>query len=270
MIGAISYRLTAMTSDSIPAYSGTQTHGLCFELLDRTSPALARHIHSDMQSKPFTSSSITVPHGTPEAKGRYRIKKGMHPNWRVPARSSDVLHAFLSVSSGDTVGIGGLTMRVDGAAINPIDEPRTGLIDERDIVEAVRSAPEVKAIKFDFLTVTSFRSDGEDFIAPTPEKIFGSLADKWTAMSMPADIDADEIRGEASAVRLISREGKSRRIRLGKKTIVAGFTGKFAYDISSLDEPTQKKLMMLSQYAELSGTGRLTAQGLGQTKVSCG
>ena len=45
------------------------------------------------------------------------------------------------------------------------------------------------------------------------------------------------------------------------------FAGIFAYSLHELPDDMKRLFLMLAQFAAFSGTGRLTAQGFGQTQM---
>ena len=45
------------------------------------------------------------------------------------------------------------------------------------------------------------------------------------------------------------------------------FSGRFSYDVTALNEEEQHALLLLAQFANFSGVGRLTGQGFGETRA---
>ena len=143
-----------------------------------------------------------------------------------------------------------------------------GVLNETELIGACLAEESVRSVEFRFLTPVAFRVDQGDYPLPVPALVFSSLADKWTAAELPAAIDRNEIRADAERVRPISWRGETRRVFFGRDRSVTGFVGRFAYDISALPRDVQRAFLLLAQFAVFSGTGRLTAQGLGQTRTT--
>ena len=62
-------------------------------------------------------------------------------------------------------------------------------------------------------------------------------------------------------------QGTSRRIYFGRDRGAMAFAGIFAYSLHELPDDRKRLFLMLAQFAVFSGTGRLTAQGFGQTRM---
>ena len=267
MIGAIVFELRAVSSDSLPLNHGQQLHGLCFKILEDFSPALATHIHNHMSIKPFTSAEFEYPKQILSRNNRLYIQEGTLLRWRVTALQDDVLQAFLSLQQGHTLELGNLQLQIERILINPEDYACTGLVEPMDMLAEFFSYQPPSALTMDFHSVTTFRSGVQDYPWPLPEFVFGSLADKWTALSMPGEIYAKEIRDAATAILPLQWQGKSRRINLSQKRSATGFVGQFTYSLANLSPTDQQLIALLAAYAEFSGVGRWTAHGLGQVRI---
>ncbi len=267
MIGAIVFELRALNSDSLPLYHGQQLHGLCFKIIEDFSPALATHIHNQMSIKPFTSADFEYPKQILGRNNRLYVQEGTFLRWRVTALHDDVLQAFLSLQPGHRIDLGNLHLQIERILINPERCAYSGLIDPTDMLAEFFSYMPPSALTLDFHSVTTFRSGVQDYPWPLPEFVFGSLADKWTALSMPGDICAKQIRDTATAILPLQWQGKSRRINLSPKRSATGFMGQFTYSLAHLSPADQQLIALLAAYAEFSGVGRWTAHGLGQVRV---
>ncbi len=268
MIGAVVYRLRALNSCNLSAAHGKSTHGACFHLLEEYNPELSAYIHDQMEVKPFTASLLLPVRQFKEQNGRWNITKGMNFRWRMTALQTEPLQAFLSLPVGTEIKIGPLRLLLESITADPEKEKNSGILEEDDLIASCLGAPPFQSITFNFQSVTSFRAVDKDFPFPTPDKIFGSLAGKWAALSMPGDLDPEGIRNSAAGLLPLQWEGQSRQIYLDRYHGVLGFTGRFAFDVSALPEEDRAVFLLLATYAEFAGTGRLTGQGLGQTRIS--
>ncbi len=268
MIGAIVYHLRALNSCSLSVAHGKSTHGACFHLLQENDPQLSAYIHDRMEVKPFTASMLIPVRPLKDQNGRWNVKKGTVFRWRITALQSEPLEIFLNLPTGTVIQIGPLKLALESMTVDSEKERHSGVLEEDNLIASCLGAPAFHSIEFEFMSVTSFRAGDKDYPFPTPDKIFGSLAAKWTALSMPGEIDSENVRIAAAELIPLQWEGQSRQIYLDKYHGVLGFTGKFSFDVSKLQEDERSTFLLLAAYSEFSGTGRLTGQGLGQTRIS--
>ena len=270
MLATIGYRLRAERGARVPAFHGRLLHGTVFSLLADYDARLSAWIHDRMNLKPFALSLLEPVQEKPDSKQRrgknwFFIEQGREYLWRLSALREEVLQALLAVRPGTVLAVGEAELCVEEV----IDDGRfrTGYARPEEILGGAFSVGSVQEIAFSFRSPTTFRNFDRDYAFPLPELVFGSLADKWTGAEMPGDIERDRIARLASALAPVCWSGRSQKVFLGRKRGLLAFTGKFAYDTSILSHEEQSILLALAQFAEFSGIGRLTAQGLGQTEM---
>ncbi len=265
MIGAVCYRLRAENDACLPAFHGRLLHGVMFALIQDMSPGLASFIHENMNSKPFTVS-LLAEKKQDRSSGKLVVHRGSLWDWRVTATCEEMLTVLLSVPLATRMQVGKAVFSLqkilaDGSV------PGTGIVDEKELMAGAFNIPKIQKITFQFDSPVSFRNYDRDYPFPLPEFVFGSLADKWQQAGMPAAIDRKMIKETASCLRLLEWCGSSRRVYFARDRGMLAFSGTFSYDVGILPQEQQQIFLMLAQIAAFSGTGRLTAQGFGQTKV---
>lgn len=280
ILGRLLLRLEAESSASLPFFHGRLLHGALFALISASDPEFAAHIHDEMNIKPFTVSMLTAPgsrqvravrnaHGRGQGKGqereRFVIERGKVYDWRISVLSEAVARVLLSLAPGTRVAIGDaelvLTELVtDGAGL--------GLVSAEDMLAAVFSQQRIERLRFLFTSPVAFRVGTHDYPLPTPELVFGSLADKWRALGMPGIIERDHVTEIARAVVPVDWHGGTERVYLSRDRGVLGFSGNFVYDLADLALEERQILLLLAQLAQFTGVGRLTAQGLGEVEIS--
>lgn len=265
MIGAVVYRLRALVGDSIPLIHGHLLHGVCFQILKEFSTNLADSVHA-LDFKPFTASMLSFPATSGAGNGRQNISEGEHLRWRVTALQDNILQAFLSVTAGKELHIGGLVLQVEEIVADPAKEARTGVMEDQELLSQCLQMHNTNSVLFHFLSPTSFRMGATDFPLPTPSLVFGSLADKWAA-AHPGTMFPEDIRRAAELVTLENWHGSSRRVFFHRQRGVNAFTGSFRFGLRGVDEDMRQSMLLLAAYADFSGVGRLTTQGLGQVRV---
>ena len=85
---------------------------------------------------------------------------------------------------------------------------------------------------------------------------------------MPMELDAAEIREQARSIIPLSWEGRTRTMYLSPQRGMMGFEGRFRYDISQQPSELPQLFLLLAQFSVFAGVGRLTAQGMGQTRIN--
>ena len=85
---------------------------------------------------------------------------------------------------------------------------------------------------------------------------------------MPTILDKSVIKERAQACCIpVKWKGKSERVFLSSRQGVTGFVGSITFALHHATQEEKQLFLILAEFAVFSGTGRLTAQGLGQTRV---
>ena len=269
MIGALSYRLRVQQAGRLPASHGILLHAVCFDILRRFSPSLARHVHDDLQEKPLTSAFLERLDGSRRQaprQGSWSLPAGAQLAWRVTALSDEVLQAFLALPSGAELQIGPLTVILEETIAAPERCADTCLVEPQDLLARCAAVVSPQELTLDFKSTTAFRIDQGDYTWPLPEYVFGSLARRWQRLQMPLELDEEAVRIKARLLLPATWQGRTEQRYFGPRRGALGFTGLFSYRTDQLPEHERLIFLLLAQYAELSGTGRWTGYGLGQTR----
>lgn len=269
MIGSIVFRLQAHNDAQLPKFHGRLMHGLLFHLLQTYSPELATIIHDEMETKPFTVSLLFQNEQRKLSKRiheNFRVRWGDLYYWRVTALHSALLQALLSLPMDKSVQVGDAVF--DLQEIITDGRLHTGIVDEQDLVAGALSVNRVQQLDMRFTSPVSFRYFDKDYPFPVPALVFSSLADKWTKLEMPAQIDRNLIREVANNVVPREWNGGTHKVYFAHDRGMLAFTGRFCYDLTMLTAEQQQIFLLLAQFAEFAGVGRLTAQGFGQTRMT--
>lgn len=260
MIGAVSYKLRAENSAGLPLINGRLMHAVFFKILHEVSPELENFVHEKLNIKPFTVSFLDPLKKIPVFENRWQVRRGDNFFWRVTALNAEILNAVLAVHFGYTIQVGELILTVED-----ID---SDVLSEEDFILNMKGFPTANEIDFEFLTPVSFRIDTFDAPYPRADLIFSSLADKWTQVQMPAEVDKKLIKELAAQIRLTEWQGRSKKFYLSHDRGTLGFWGNFCYSLKELNPDLRKAFMLLAKFGEFSGVGRLGGQGFGQTRVN--
>ena len=267
MIGAIIYRLAACQDGRLLETHGRLLHAAFFQLIRNHSEKLAADTHDNVRFKPFTVSEL-FPQKKVEQVGNYiTVRKGDVFHWRVTALNEPLLQAMLAVPEGYVLRAGPVSMRIERIITESDDFGAAALLDENQLISACLGVDKVKRITFSFISPVSFRSFEDDYPFPLPQLIFGSIADKWNLAKMPVELDKEEERNVAANILPESWNGQTRQVFFKPDRGITGFVGDFTFNIRMLPKEMQQLFLLLAQFAQFSGVGRLTGQGLGQTAV---
>lgn len=286
MIGAVTYELVATADGRMEGFAGRLLHAAFFRHLAACSAALSEAVHDGERAKPFTSSPLIrlqrlrVPapsgNGRRAADGRgermifekapFAVAAGERFFWRVTALQDDVLAAALHLAPGTELQVGRVPFSVLHVFADGTHE--SGVLAPEDLIADALAAPPVHELSLHFRSPVTFRRGALDYPVPAPELVFPSLASKWQAHAMPADIDTARVQEMAARVAISDWTGRTQRIYFGQHHGASGCLGDFTYSLKALDDDERRILILLAEYATFSGTGRLAAQGFGQTRVT--
>ncbi len=268
MIGAVVFRLRAQQNGRLPKTQGRLLHAAFFRIVQSYSEELAACTHEDVRFKAFTVSELISARNEKHVGGFLPVKKDEIFYWRVTVLDNSLLQAVLSVPRGYVVQAGRLPLSVEQLLTGDDTFGATGIMDVNELMAACLSVKAVKRITFHFTSPVSFRFFQDDYPFPLPHLIFGSIADKWNLAGMPTAFDKEEVKKIAANVLPESWRGKTCQVFLKSDRGVTGFTGEFSFNVSMLTIEMQQLLLLLAQFSQFSGVGRLTGQGLGQTAVT--
>ena len=269
MLGAVTYELTAVKDERMEGFAGRLLHAAFFRHLAACSPRLSHQMHDEENIKPFTVSPLIQPQGVHEMvieKAPFSVTAGERFFWRVSALQSAVLEAALLLKEKEMLQVGRVPFVVTAVYADGTHE--SGCIEEEALISSVLEAPPVREISFHFRSPAAFRRGTSDYTLPIPELVFSSLADKWSQAGMPGSIEKSSIRELTLSVFPSDWRGKTKRVYFGRHHGATGCMGDFTYQLKDVTEQNRNTLLLLAQYANFSGVGRLTAQGFGQTRTT--
>ena len=260
MIGAIHFELRATNSAQLPFINGRFMHAAFFKIINEKSRAFGNFIHNELNIKPFTVSFLDPIQECPSVGDHWIVQRGEKFYWRITGLNDEILQAARNVVAGYEIQAGSLILTVEAVKVDSI-------IPVSELISDVKNFPPVKEMCFNFVSPVSFRIDKFDAPYPRAELIFSSLADKWTQANMPAEIEKKTIRDLAMQIRLTQWQGQSKKFYLAYDRGTTAFWGKFFYNLGSVNHEFQKIFLLLANFGEFSGVGRLTGQGFGQTRI---
>jgi CRISPR-associated protein Cas6 len=270
MLGILVLRLRVKVGGHYSIFPGKLLHGTFFHYLSTCAPTLGDDLHT-RKIKPFTIGFFrrtgkplpVIPRAQDLNEPHYAV--GEVVLLRLTALDDAALEAFLRIPPETELVVGKLTFTVEEILADGRED--TGITAAEELMAAVFSMEEVMHLRFSFLSPTLFHADGYDCAVPRPELIFASLADKWTWQGLPVAMDKSYVRTIAAKLIPLEWRGAGIRIRQSERKTVPGFMGNFSFSMECLSEEEREVIRLLAQFAPFCGTGRLTAQGMGETHM---
>lgn len=267
-IGRIIYRVQAKENGSIPVANGKLLHGAIFNMLKEQSPELANEVHKNVCFKIFTLSPLNFlrPEQDEGEVFSFKVKAGQLAEICVTAFSHELINAFVNIPEGYILKIGPISFELKNVFTEPGQHREAVMLTKDEFMDSMPPrTPEFVTLQY--ISPTTFRLDASDYPFPEPRRVWGTLALKWNQLDMPEPVDVAECKAMAEQVVPWKWKGKTERLRFNKNIAVTGFVGKFTYSLYNLDEEQRKIFYRLAYFAEFAGVGRMTAQGMGQTRV---
>ena len=264
MLGAVVYLLRAENEATLIPFHGKLLHGTLFNAIKKINLEAAGIIHDEKKTKIFSFGLLES--NEKNGDGEIFINPTETYRWRVTALNEEMLKLLLNMPLKTKLKIGRATMSLEEIVVDGRWE--TGIVIEDLLISQGLFYKNIQSITFDFLTPTTFHRGNKDYPFPLPELIFGSLSRKWQDTSMPMNIDPDMMREISWNVKPLKWHGHSIRGYIAKNQGITGFVGSYTYSLEEIQRDLRCIFLILAQYAEFAGVGRLTAQGFGRTRIS--
>jgi CRISPR-associated endoribonuclease Cas6 len=259
---SVSVTLKPQAESVMPVAHGHHAHAFFLNLMKASDPSMAKEFHDSEGAKPFTLSPLRGKFTNTEnqlaliPQARYRIG--------LTFLRGDAFAHFLDGAlkwGNKTVKLGPAKFKIDGVDTINRRAPAMSFQRYQGILDSASASPQ---IELEFLSPTTFRSGGKNFIFPQPELVFGSYLNKWQAFS-PMQLD-DSLSAWFDKVMVARYRLQTHILDFGSYKEV-GFTGKCRFE---LDKATPDEiavaLNVLADFALYCGTGAKTTMGMGQTR----
>ncbi|MFQ5577272.1 MAG: CRISPR-associated endoribonuclease Cas6 [Anaerolineae bacterium] len=267
MLTSLIIQLKSPSKTTLPATLGRASQALFLRLLNERNPALAAELHNDNGPKPYTASNLVM--GKRQGKSLH-LEAG-HTGWlRFTGLSravSEHLHS-LSADPPAAVELDGVILTVPGATLDPAQHAWAGCVSYQDLAAPFLLGGQRrldKRISLDFVSPTTFRSQGRYVPFPLPELVFGSLLNRWQAFA-PIALNPEVKRFAAETVGAGRYELRTHGLPYKQRGIQIGFTGRVRFITLTRDRYWVNVLHLLAAFAFYSGVGYQTGTGLGQTR----
>lgn len=279
MLTSLILTLQAPAEMRLPATLGRAAQALLLRLIGEKDGALAAALHEGEGPRPYTVSNLVM--GRRE-QGALEVQAGQTGWLRFTGLTGEVSGHLLglAVEPPETVELDGRSFTVTGATVDPAAHSWAGEISYQDLAAPFLLGSQRRitpSIAMEFVSPTTFRSQGRYVPLPLPELVFGSLLDRWQRFA-PIALSPEVRRFAAEAVALSRYQLRTRGlpykqgIKLGegqktRGTIQIGFTGHVVFVALNRDRYWLNVLHLLAAFAFYSGVGYQTGTGLGQVRA---
>lgn len=259
--------LRSAKTQAIPGSLGRALHASFFELLRQNDASLAERLHSEDDLKAFSLSPLHLKSKIDEDGDRF-IEEGIGARWRICCLSEEIISALLRSLSAAKISntgmeFGGAEFELRRFATTTQESVRWAATTTAEQLKA--RASRQREINIEFLSPTSFRRKGRQYLFPEPRLVFGSWLRRWNTLGAPP-VDEDFLDRIAEDVFVARYELATALIPFDKYKI-AGFRGSITYEASkSFTDDELRTLNTLADFSFFSGTGYKTTMGLGETR----
>jgi len=250
----------------LPRQQGRAVHAQFLRWVAAQDAALAQRWHDEDGPKPFTCSGLV---GLRRQEAGLGLAVGQQAWLRLTALDEPTsrLLAGWAAQPPPTLELEEQPLTLLSATLDEQQHPwaRQSSYDTFAAPHLLAVDAPPRQLRLSFVTPTTFQQGGKNQPLPTPEAVFGSLADRWNAFS-PLRI-SPELREYARLGVVLNRfRVKSRAVRLKDGGLTLGCVGVAEYKALRYDRYWQSLLALLAEYSFFAGVGRMTAQGLGQAR----
>ncbi len=262
LFAAVKVILVAVSDGKLLPGNALQVNGLFYHLMQEADPVYSKELHDRDSIKPYTLSSMKW-----EGGGHWQneVVKGNKYSFKITfmeAKAFQLLHRSLMeyYTNKLIVKVGDLNFNIDNIELLKME-----------LVEDILTKPlDFKKFRIDFISPTSFRRHGINWLFPDTHSIFKSLLIKCNALNLNIDLSEEELEEINNYVFPVKYDLKTRLFNMGNYKMV-GFEGNCHYEVkSALSETVKNKICTMLKLANYSGVGYKTTMGLGQVVVSFG
>ena len=252
---------------TVPANLGRASYATFLGLVRDSDSALSERLHEANQMKPFTVSSLQ---GVGVVNGEQMALRKDEEYWlrftSLDPILSEVLLSGILPNLPSTISLGRADYDVIHTTMSQDAHQWAGTTTYEELVRRslVEGESATSKIMLRFLSPTTFRSQDKNVPLPTPDLVFGSLVDKWNAMSgvyLPP-----QTREFASRFIAISRFNLRSRVLFSGRYQHVGCVGNCTYEILAKDPYWIRVVNLLADFALYAGVGSKTTVGMGQVR----
>ncbi|MBK8799140.1 MAG: CRISPR system precrRNA processing endoribonuclease RAMP protein Cas6 [Anaerolineales bacterium] len=266
MLLSIILELTSQRAAVLPPHLGRAHHSVFLDW-GGFAPDLATALHDYDGAKPFTCSSLLGM--TPTGDG-LALRTGEVVSVRITsldARLSSQLEAHLTQAAPAQWNLHNHPFALSAVICDAQRNAWSGSTTCEELAAHYLAAGATPSptMTLEFAAPTAFKSREMQMPMPLPGLVFGSLLDRWNALS-PVQLP-DDLRAFAEEAVAISQYNlRSAAVRHKQGSVLIGGLGTVTYRALGGDRYWLACLNLLADFALYSGVGVKTATGMGQVR----
>lgn len=267
MLLSIILELTSQRAGVLPPHLGRAHHSVFLEWVASFDAPLAAALHDFEGVKPFTCSSLL---GVAPTADGLSLRAGETVSVRITSLDavlSSQLEAHLTASAPAQWNLHNHPFAVAAVICDAQRNRWSGSTTCEELAARYLVAGETPspAITLEFAAPTAFKSREMHVPLPLPGLVFGSLLDRWNAVS-PVQLP-DDVRAFAEDAVAVSQYNlRSAAVRHKQNSVLIGGTGTVTYRALTGDRYWLACLNLLADFALYSGVGVKTVTGMGQAR----
>ena len=263
MFTAIVLRVRAERSGRLPDHLGRAVYAEILKRLATVDAELAATVHDTNTTTPLTCSGLLDHPGgyiRPESTHAVRVTG-------LSAQVSAALHECLLHAPPARLTLHGMPFAVDAAICDPKLHRWSASISLHELASrhTVSRANPRPRLSFQFLSPTAFRFSRISVPVPMPDLFFGSLADRWNALS-PIKVEETFRDAARTGIAISDLELRSLPVLVKGKALHIGSVGTITYRALKLDRYQLGLMHLLADFSFYSGVGIKTSIGMGQVQ----
>lgn len=267
ILGAFVFKMRSTDNASLPVSHGRLLHAALLDLVRKYDEELAERLHNS-NMKAFSIGLLNFGRLQPRL-GNFHLEEDTVALWKVCSLDENLTRLLNNIKRDTTFRIGRAYFSIEAMDFALNNNYDSSICNPEDLVEKSKFMVDFKNFTIRFVTPTTFRFYDQDYPFPRADLIFGSLSEKWNMVNDSLSFDSDKLKNIAQQYLVpVKWEGETRRVYLSPKNGVTGFVGSFTFDMKALPEDYRRIFIILVEFAQFSGIGRLTGQGLGSVKVN--
>lgn len=267
ILGAFILKMRSTGNASLPVSHGRLLHAALLDLVRKYDEDLSERLHNS-NMKAFSIGLLNFGKLQP-SQGNFHLENDTVALWKVCSLDENLTRLLINIKRDTTFRIGRAHFAIEAMGFGLNNDSDSSICEPDDLVEKSKFMVDFRNFTIHFVTPTTFRFYEQDYPFPRADLMFGSLSEKWNAINDSVSFDSDKLKTIAQQYLVpVKWEGETRRVNLSTKNGVTGFVGSFTFDMKTLPEEYRRIFIVLLEFAQFSGIGRLTGQGLGSVKVA--
>lgn len=257
----MSIELEALNDGTLAYGNGRLVHGMFFKLLKEQDEELSEKLHNMNNAKPYT---VSILRSKKLKNWIYYISSGEKVSLEGSFLDENLFKAFYDIVykyiiNKKIISIGNINFIIKNLNLKEVMS-----------IDEMKNKRNIKNNRFalEFLSPTSFRKLGRNYLFPDVAHIFKSYMSRWN------NVVGEEYSIDEQVLEIIKencfciRHNINTEIMNMSQYKIVGFRGKSYYEIDGkLDENTKDIINNLIGFSIFCGTGYKTTMGMGETKL---